>query len=113
LHELGIATHIARVVGGVVDEHEATRVGEIVVEVGMLAGVDEESLDFCFTALAKGTKLEGARLKMERLVPRAKCRRCGAEYEISIDDFRCKACGSGDFDLDGGSDICVKQVEVE
>jgi hydrogenase nickel incorporation protein HypA/HybF len=113
LHELGIATDVVSAVTRVVEEHEATRVGDILLEVGVLAGVDKASLEFCFEAITSGTRLEGAHLKVVEVKPRAKCKSCLTEYEVKMDDFRCPHCGSGDFDLLIGSEICIKEVEVE
>jgi hydrogenase nickel incorporation protein HypA/HybF len=113
VHELGVATQIAELVTRVMDENSAKRVGEVKVEVGTLSCIDPDSLTFCFEAITKGTRLEEARLKIEELRPRARCRACNEEYEVSWDDFRCKACGSSEFDVLVGSDISVKEVEVE
>jgi hydrogenase nickel incorporation protein HypA/HybF len=113
LHELSIATRIADIVIKVMDENSATRAGTIRVEIGRLAGVDRSSLEFSFEAVTRGTRLEGARLEIEDIMPRAKCRSCGGEYQVSLDDFRCKACGSSEFDVLAGTDISIRDVEVE
>jgi hydrogenase nickel incorporation protein HypA/HybF len=113
MHELGIATQIAEMVTRVMKDNSATKIGEITVEVGVLSGIDRESLEFCFEAITKGTQLEQARLKIEEIKARARCRKCGNQYQVSFDDFRCARCGSADFDMTAGSEIAVKQVEVE
>lgn len=113
MHELSIATRIVDIVGRVVEENHATRVGSVTVEVGRLSGIDRSSLEFCFQAITGGTILEGASLVVEERLPRARCRKCGCEYEVSLDDFRCKTCGSSDFDVLSGMDISIKEVEVE
>jgi hydrogenase nickel incorporation protein HypA/HybF len=113
VHELGIATRIADIVTRVMDDNFATEVGSITVDIGSLSGVDSSSLEFCFEAITKGTRLEHARLKIEEIRPRARCRECGEEYGVSPDDFRCKACGSSDFDVLSGTEIVVREVEVE
>jgi hydrogenase nickel incorporation protein HypA/HybF len=113
VHELGVATQIAGVVKRVMEEHNASRVGEITLEIGVLSCIDPSSLEFCFEAITQGTGLEQARLKIERIEPRARCRKCGEEYVVSLDDFRCKACGSSDFDMLAGSEISIREVEVE
>jgi len=112
LHELGIATSIADMVTRVMDEHSAREVGDITVQIGMLSGVDRSSLEFCFEAITRGTRLEQAHLKIEELKPTARCRTCGNQYEVRLDDFRCQSCGSSDFEMLGGSEILVRQVEV-
>ena len=101
------------VVDKVAQEHDAARVGEVVVEVGLLAGVDRQSLEFCYGVITRGTRLEGSHLKVVEMKPRARCRSCRREYEVKIDDFRCPHCQSGEFDILTGSDISLKEVEVE
>ena len=113
MHELGVATGIADLVTRVMDENSATRAGEITVEVGMLSCIDPSSLEFCFQAITEGTRLQSAHLKIVRIAPRAKCRACGEEYEVQLDDFRCKDCGSADFDVLTGGDVSIRYVEVE
>jgi hydrogenase nickel incorporation protein HypA/HybF len=113
LHELGVATQIVGVVTRVMEEHSAAKVGEITVDVGKLSCIDASSLEFCFEAITKGTKLEEARLKIEEVIPKARCKACGREYDVSPDDFRCKFCGSADFDVLIGTEISIRQVEVE
>ena len=113
MHELGVATRIADVVTRVVEENAATRAGEITVEIGVLSCIDPSSLTFCFEAITKGTALESARLKIEKIEPRARCRTCGEEYEVRMDDFRCRACGSVDFDMLTGRELSIREVEVE
>jgi hydrogenase nickel incorporation protein HypA/HybF len=97
----------------VADEHSASKVGDISVEIGLLAAVDKDSLLFCFEAITKGTVLEQARLNITEVRPKARCRQCGTEYDVNMDDFGCKACGSYSFEIISGSDISVKEVEVE
>jgi hydrogenase nickel incorporation protein HypA/HybF len=113
LHELSIATRIADIVSKVMDENSATRAGAVTVEIGRLAGVERSSLEFSFEAITRGTRLEGSHLVVEEIMPRAKCRSCGGEYQVSLDDFRCKTCGSSEFDVLAGMDVSVRDVEVE
>jgi hydrogenase nickel incorporation protein HypA/HybF len=113
VHELGIATQIVSVVTRVKDENKASRVGEVTVEIGRLAGIDRSSLEFCFEAITKGTALEGARLKIEEIKPVGECRQCGKKYEVRPDDFRCPECGSSDFDMRTGSEVSIREVEIE
>jgi hydrogenase nickel incorporation protein HypA/HybF len=113
MHELGVATQIAELVTRVMEDNSAQRAGEVTVEIGTLSCIDPDSLTFCFEAITKGTRLENARLKIEEIKPRARCRVCNEEYEVRWDDFRCRACGASEFDVLVGNDISVKEVEVE
>ena len=113
MHELGIATDIMGVVKKVAEDNNARRVGEVVVEIGLLAGVERESLEFCYDVITRGTRLEGSHLKVVEIKPRARCKQCEKEYEVRMDNFHCPHCESSRFDLLIGSDINLKEVEVE
>jgi hydrogenase nickel incorporation protein HypA/HybF len=113
VHELGIATDIMSVVRKVAEDNKAKRVGEVVVEIGLLAGVERDSLEFCYDVITRGTSLEGSHLKVVEVRPRARCKDCQEEYEVRMDDFRCPHCKSGSFDILLGSEINLKEVEVE
>ena len=113
MHELGIATDIVGVVKRVADDNDARRVGEVVVEIGLLAGVEKDSLEFCYEVITRGTRLEGSHLKVVEVKPRARCRACEKEYEVKMDNFHCPHCKSKKFDLLIGRDINLKEVEVE
>ncbi len=113
MHELSIATRIMEIVEEVMKEHSAKRVGEITVEVGSLSCIDPSSLEFCFEAIVAGSPLEGAKLRIDRRQAMAKCKRCGREYQVGDIDFSCTSCGSQDFEITSGTDVFIKQVEVE
>ena len=64
LHELGIAESVLQAVRDrAAEEHaRAIRVG---VRIGPLAGVDRNSLAFCFDAIVKGSEFEPLSLEVE------------------------------------------------
>ena len=69
MHEMGIASSVLETVHrelhcpGVNRAERAVTVG---LRIGELAGVDSESLRFCFEALTKGTEFESLELEIER-----------------------------------------------
>ena len=66
MHEMGIANSILEAAQTELDRrasgHTLTKVG---VRIGEFAGVDPESLRFCFEALIKGTEFEPLELVIE------------------------------------------------
>ena len=65
MHEMGIADSVIQAVQVEAGRHLGTRVLRVGIRIGELAGVDRESLTFCFEALTKGTALEAAELAVE------------------------------------------------
>ena len=65
MHEFGIATGILDAVQKEAAMHRPARAVKVGVRIGAMAGIDPESLSFCFEALVKGTDLEPLELAIE------------------------------------------------
>ena len=67
MHEMAIAEGILDIALKTMEENEAKRVARGKLLVGEMAGVECESLLFCFEALTRGTAADGAALDIERV----------------------------------------------
>ena len=56
------------------------RILAINLTIGDLTGFVDDSIQFYFDYLSKGTLADGARLAIERIAARVRCGQCGAEY---------------------------------
>lgn len=112
MHELSLATRIVEIVDEELARRGALRARVVRVLVGDLAVVEAEALRFCFDAAAKGSRVEGGVLEIERVVPRARCEACSAECSPSTRYDLCPSCG-GRLALFKGTELRVKDVEVE
>lgn len=65
MHEMGIANSILEAVHKELHGYPGRRCAKVAVRIGEFAGVDTESLRFCFEALVKGTELEPLALAIE------------------------------------------------
>jgi hydrogenase nickel incorporation protein HypA/HybF len=65
MHELSIADSILDAVRNESARHGGAHVSKVGLLLGELAGVDRESLSFCFDALVLGTELEPLELDIE------------------------------------------------
>ena len=66
MHEVAVAGGILDAVRVETAAQKPARAVKVGVRIGEMAGVDPESLAFCFEALVKGTDLEPLELKIER-----------------------------------------------
>ena len=80
MHELGIVQGLVEAVSERVGAQ--ARVTEVHLRVGRLSGVLPDAMRFCFDVVAAGTPLEGARLDIEEPDGLARCRACGAEFDV-------------------------------
>ena len=65
MHEMGIAASVLDAVHQELRTYPQHRATKVALRIGEFAGVDPDSLQFCFEALVKGTDLEPLELEIE------------------------------------------------
>jgi hydrogenase nickel incorporation protein HypA/HybF len=108
MHELAI---MGRVVAALEREVDPARVSCVRLQIGQLAGVLPETIQFCFALCTRGTALDGARLEIDEVRGRGRCRRCGADVHMETFGDPCR-CGSDEIEVLGGQELRVDTVEV-
>jgi hydrogenase nickel incorporation protein HypA/HybF len=109
VHELSL---IEGVVDAVTEQVGDRRVTLVRLAIGALAGVAVDALRFSFDVCTRGTSLEGAVLDIMPIAGRARCRRCGGEYDAPTLATPCP-CGSFDRELVAGDELRLVEVEIE
>jgi len=65
MHEMGIASSVLEAVHQELHRYPGRRAAKVALRVGEFAGVDRESLQFCFEALVKGSEFEPLELEID------------------------------------------------
>ncbi|HDL04019.1 MAG TPA: hydrogenase maturation nickel metallochaperone HypA [candidate division Zixibacteria bacterium] len=107
MHELRVATEIMEIVRQEMIRRKLTGIKEVGVRLGALSGFDAEALAFSFEAAVVDTALDGARLKIEQVPVKGKCRSCGRDFEVNEFVFICPHCGSGEMDMTQGEELDI------
>lgn len=81
MHEIGIAASVLEAVGKELDRYPGRRAVKVGVNVGEFAGVDTESLRFCFEVLSKESSL--APIDLDLIWCRAEDGRSGEELDLA------------------------------
>jgi hydrogenase nickel incorporation protein HypA/HybF len=110
MHELSLSS---AVVATTVKHADGRRVSVINLRIGRLRQVVPETLQFYFGFVARETVCEGARLELEMIDARLRCRPCGTEWAIEIPAFRCPTCGGSEVEVASGDEFEVESIEVE
>jgi hydrogenase nickel incorporation protein HypA/HybF len=108
MHELAITESLVSTVREHVGESKVIRVR---LAIGKLSGIVPDAVSFCFDVCAAGTTLEGARLEVEEVSARVRCRSCDAEFALE-DGIPLCTCGSADVDVLSGRELKIMEVEV-
>ena len=120
MHELSMAQGIINAVLDTAEANNATEVNEVTVEVGRLAMINPEQLQFILGVLVENTIIEDAEIKFEEIPAEIDCLDCDFHGDAILDDsdhyapiVRCPECDSLSVDILNGKDIVVKNIVIE
>jgi hydrogenase nickel incorporation protein HypA/HybF len=119
MHELSIATSIVENVLEFVEKHSIKEVLQVRLLIGELMGVEQEQLQFCYSAITRSTPIANSQLEFERVDASVRCPHCAyrgrpkywddALALIPIATLQCPECGSA-ADLDRGNECAIKTI---
>ncbi len=112
MHELSIALGIVKIAENEIANAKAKKVVLIELEIGTLAGIEFDSLDFVWPAAVKHTVLENAEKKINIIKAKGKCLDCEIVFEIKNIYDSCPNCNSFLKGIIQGKELRVKALEV-
>lgn len=113
MHEMSLAEGVRGIVEDAARAHGDRRVGAVVLEIGELAAVEVEALTFCLEVVLRGTVAEGARIDIEAVPGTGWCMQCAATVPVAALYDACPQCGSYQVQPTGGTEMRVKELELE
>ena len=113
MHELSIAMSIVDIAEKEVKKHGASKVDEIEILIGSLAGVELDALDFVWQAAIQDTVLADAQKHIHYLKAKAKCLECETTFNLEQAYDNCPKCGSYLKELLQGKELKVKRLILE
>ena len=113
MHEMSIAMNLVDLAVQTARQNDAKKINSMILELGSLAGVVREALEFCFEAACRGTMAEGAKLKIINIHAQAQCDQCGHQFNCDQIATPCPKCGQFVFDIQGGRELKLKSVNVD
>lgn len=94
MHEMSIALGIVDIAKEEAEKAQVKSFSKIELEIGTLAGIEFDSLDFIWEAAVKDSVLEKAVKSVHKIKARAKCVDCNTEYPIKNTYDSCPKCDS-------------------
>ena len=112
MHELSIVKSIVQIAEDQVRRAGARSVEKIELEIGHLAGVEWQALDFVWELGVKESVLEGSERAIDRIPGKARCLECGQEFAIKVLFDACPQCQSHFNEILKGKELRVKALTV-
>ncbi|MBI3585931.1 MAG: hydrogenase maturation nickel metallochaperone HypA [Ignavibacteriales bacterium] len=112
MHELSIAQNIVEIIRKQVPEKELPDVSLVRLQIGDLAGIVCDSLEFCYGVITTNTVLQNSKLEIDRIPARVFCRTCQTVSSTEPSFLVCPACGSGNVKLESGTELQVSEIEL-
>lgn len=112
MHEMSIAMSIVKIAEAKAREAHVTEFAAIELEIGTLAGVEFEALDFVWEVAVQKTVLERAEKRIKKIQAKALCMDCEKVYPLEFIHDNCPDCGSFRKTILQGKELRVKSLEL-
>jgi hydrogenase nickel incorporation protein HypA/HybF len=113
MHELPVTQHILEIVLRHAEQANASRVTDIYLVIGQLSSFIDESIQFYWDALSRGTQAESAQLHFERVRAEVVCQVCGVRSPLAEIGQGCPQCGSLRVKVVAGEEFYVRAIRVQ
>lgn len=113
MHELSLAESAIELIESVARKERFTRVRVVHLEVGALSCVEPGALAFAFQSASLGTCAEGARLNVLHVPGEGVCPSCGATSVMDTLYALCPVCEGAALGVQRGTEMRVKDLDVE
>jgi hydrogenase nickel incorporation protein HypA/HybF len=113
MHEMSLAEGVLQLVEETAQRERAERVKLVVLEIGRLSSVEPDALRFCFEAVTHGSIAAGAALEIVEVPGCGWCMVCAETVPMTESFGACPKCGSYQVQPTGGTEMRVKEIEIE
>lgn len=113
MHEMSLAEGVLQIIEDQAAKSGFSRVKTVWLEIGALSGVETEAMRFCFDAVTRGSVADGAALEIVAVPGTSWCMQCGVSVPVAERYDPCPRCGGYQLQVQGGTEMRIKELEVE
>jgi len=113
MHEMSLCESVLQIMEDQASAQSFGQVKRVWLEVGQLSGVEVEALRFAFDVVTRNSIADGAGLEIIDVPGQAWCMQCGETVEVTQRFDPCPKCGGYQLQVTGGTEMRVKELEVE
>ncbi|MBP2228512.1 hydrogenase maturation nickel metallochaperone HypA [Azospirillum agricola] len=113
MHEMALCESLLQAMEEAGRSNGFTRVRRVRLAIGRFAGVEPEALRFGFDVVTRGTLAEGAELVILDVPGQGWCFDCSETVPLEHRLASCPRCGGDRLQPNGGTEMTIKDLEVE
>lgn len=113
MHELAVTESLLEVSLRHARAAGAVRVTDVYLVIGRLSSVVDDSVQFYWDIVSRGTPAEGARLHFRRVPVEMRCLACDVGYRPDGDDLGCPTCGGVQVRVVAGDEFQLEAIDVD
>ena len=112
MHEMSIAMSIVKIAEEEAKKAQVSHFATIDLEIGTLAGIEFDALEFVWEAAVQKSVLEKAERRIKKIPAKARCGDCEKIYSLDFIHDNCPVCGSFLKTIIQGKELRVKSLEM-
>jgi hydrogenase nickel incorporation protein HypA/HybF len=112
MHETAIVGGLMRILEQKATRNGVAHISSVLLKVGRLRAVEPQQLSACFEMFAEGTVADGAKLIIDVVGVRGRCRDCATEFGVPRYHFECPSCAGRDIEVIQGQEMYIESFEA-
>lgn len=113
MHEMSLALSIVELAEKAACEADAKSITKIEIDVGELAGVMLDALEFSLSIATQATLAHSAKLALHLILGSAKCTGCGKTFHLAELWAVCPFCRDFSYEILAGKELKIKSIDIE
>ena len=113
MHELSVTESLLKIAVEHAEKANAQRVTDLNIVIGDLASMVDDSIQFYWEIIAKGTIAEQAKLHFRRVPAELQCMSCLEKYRPTDRELACPKCGGVNTKIIAGEEFALESIDVE
>lgn len=113
MHELSVTESLLKIALHHAEKADARRVTDLYIVTGDLASMVDDSIQFYWEIIARGTIAEQAALHFRRVPAQLQCNTCSETYQPSDRELVCPNCHGVGAKIIAGEEFFLESIDVE
>jgi hydrogenase nickel incorporation protein HypA/HybF len=113
MHELSVTENILEISLRHAKSANANHIDVLFLKIGEYSSIVDESVQFYWDIITKGTIAEGSKLQFTRIPAEFLCLDCNQEYLPRDGQYICPNCNSKNIKLIKGNEFYLESIDVE